>query len=117
MIVELVIVAYESAARTAVRVAHGLVLATPRSAMPAPRAATVHHTPCAAFVKVVKVVPPWSRAGPMIVPEMATPRVVPAWRPVEASEPARPAIERGIPEIAELVIGGFTAPRKIPNSR
>jgi hypothetical protein len=82
--------------------------------MPAPSAITIHHAPWAAPVNAV---PPRASDGPMMVPEIATPSVAPAWRPVEASEPASPAIERGIPEIAELVIGGLTAPRKTPNSR
>lgn len=82
--------------------------------MPVPSARIIHHTPCAAPVNAVL---PWASPGPMTVPETATPSVVPAWRPVEASEPASPAIDRGIPEIAELVTGGLTVPRKTPNSR
>jgi hypothetical protein len=82
--------------------------------MPAPSARMIHHAPRAAPVNAV---PPWANAVPMIVPETATPSVVPAWRPVDASEPASPAIDRGIPEIAVFVIGGLTAPRKTPNTR
>jgi hypothetical protein len=81
--------------------------------MPAPSPATSHHTPCSALVNAV---PPRAAADPVIVPAIATPRVVPACRPVEASEEAVPAIERGIPETAVLVIGGLTVPRKMPNS-
>jgi DNA-binding transcriptional MerR regulator len=44
----------------------------------------------------------------MIVPAIATPRVVPVCRPTEAVAAATPAIERGIPETAVLVIGGLT---------
>jgi len=64
----------------------------------------------------VNAAPPRARAGPTIVPEIATPRVVPVCRPAEASEVATPAIERGMPETAVLVIGGLTVPRKMPNS-
>jgi hypothetical protein len=45
--------------------------------MPAPSATTIHHTPCASLGNAV---PPRASAGPMIVPEIATPSVVPAWR-------------------------------------
>src|SRR5262249_836086 len=62
-----------------------------------------HHTLCAAPVKAT---PPWARADPTIVPEIATPRAVPVCRPAEASDAATPAIEAGIPETAGLVIGG-----------
>jgi hypothetical protein len=65
----------------------------------------------------MNAIPPWAKAGPTIAPEIATPRVVPVCRPTEASEAATPAIEVGIPEIAELVIGGLMAPRAMPNSR
>lgn len=61
-------------------------------------------------------VPPRDRVDPMIVPAIATPRVVPVCRPTEAIAAATPAIERGIPETAVLVIGGLTVPRKMPNS-
>jgi hypothetical protein len=60
---------------------------------------------------------PRAKADPTVVPAMATPRVVPVCRPAEASEVATPAIERGIPDTAVLVIGGLTVPRKTPNSR
>jgi hypothetical protein len=53
---------------------------------------------------------------PTIVPEIATPRVVPACRRAEATAAATPVIEAGIPETAELVIGGLMVPRKMPNS-
>ena len=82
--------------------------------MPRPSPSTSHHTPCSALVNAV---PPRARADPTIVPEIATPSVVPVCRPAEASEAATPAIERGIPETAVLVIGGLTVPRKTPNSR
>ena len=65
----------------------------------------------------MNAVPPRARAEPTNVPAIATPRLVPVCRPAEASEVATPAIERGIPETAVLVIGGLTAPRKMPNSR
>ncbi len=82
--------------------------------MPRPSPSTIHHTPCAALVNAI---PPRATAGPTIVPEIATPRVVPVCRPPEASEAATPAIEAGIPETAELVIGGLMVPRAMPNSR
>ena len=82
--------------------------------MPRPSPSTSHHTPCSALVNAV---PPWAKADPTIVPEIATPRVVPVCRPAEANEAATPVIERGIPETAVLVIGGLTVPRKTPNSR
>ena len=87
----------------AVREAQRLVLTSPRATMPAPSATTIHHTPCAAPENAG---PPRVSAGPMMAPEIATPSVVPVCRPVDASEPASPAIERGLPEIAELLIGG-----------
>ena len=102
-----------AAARAAVPRAQRPVLSSPSTTMPRPSPSTIHHTPCAAPVNAV---PPWARAGPTIVPEIATPRAVPVCRPAEASEAATPAIERGIPETAELVIGGLTVPRKTPNS-
>jgi hypothetical protein len=46
----------------------------------------------------------------MIVPESATPRVMPASRPTEASE-------AGLPDTAELVIGGLMVPWAMPKSR
>jgi MerR, DNA binding len=67
--------------------------------MPAPSRRTSHHTACAA---VVNAGPPLARAGPTMVPEIATPRVVPVCWPAEASDVATPAIERGMPETAEL---------------
>ena len=82
--------------------------------MPRPSPSTSHQTPRAALVNAS---PPWPRADPTIVPEIATPRAVPVWRPVEASEAATPAIEPGIPETAELVIGGLMVPRAMPNNR
>ena len=42
--------------------------------------------------------PPVARVDPTIVPAIATPRVVPVCRPVEASEVATPAIDRGMPD-------------------
>ena len=81
--------------------------------MPRPSPSTIHHTPCVALVNAT---PPRARADPTIVPEIATPRVVPVCRPAEASDVATPAIERGMPETAVLVIGGLTVPRKMPNS-
>jgi hypothetical protein len=82
--------------------------------MPRPSSSASHHTPCAAPVNAI---PPRPKADATIVPEIATPRVVPVCRPAEASEAATPAIERGIPETAVLVIGGLTVPRNMPNSR
>lgn len=61
--------------------------------------------------------PPRARAGPTIVPEIATPSAMPVCRPTEASEAATPAIETGIPETAELVIGGLMVPTAMPNIR
>jgi len=81
--------------------------------MPRPSPSTSHHTPRAAPANAV---PPRARADPTIVPEIATPRVVPVCRPAEANEAATPAIETGIPETAELVIGGLTVPSAMPNS-
>ena len=51
------------------------------------------------------------------MPAIATPNVVPVWRAAEATEPARPAMDSGMPETAVLVIGGLTVPRKIPKNR
>jgi hypothetical protein len=82
--------------------------------MPTPSPSTSHHTPCSALVNAI---PPPATADPTIVPAIATPKVVPVCRPTEANEVATPAIDRGIPEIAVLVIGGLTVPRKTPNSR
>lgn len=65
----------------------------------------------------MNAVPPRDKADPTIVPEIATPRVVPVCRPVEANEVATPAIEAGIPETAVLVIGGLMVPWAMPNSR
>lgn len=73
-----------------------------------------HHTLCSALVNAAPLL---AAAGATIAPEIATPRVVPVCRPTEASEAATPAIDVGIPEIAELVIGGLTVPRAMPNSR
>jgi hypothetical protein len=56
------------------------------------------------------------RAGDRL-PDTATPRVVPAWWLVDATEAATPAIETGIPETAEVVIGGLIVPSPIPKSR
>src|SRR2546430_17397840 len=81
--------------------------------MPRPSPSTIHHTPRAALVNTT---PPRARAGPTIVPEIATPRVVPVCRPAEASEVATPAIERGMPETAVLVIGGMRGAREMANS-
>jgi hypothetical protein len=82
--------------------------------MPTPSPSTSHHTPRSALVNAI---PPRDAADPTIVPAIATPRVVPVCRPAEATEAATPAIEAGIPDTAVLVIGGFTVPRKMPNSR
>ena len=82
--------------------------------MPRPSPSTIHHTPCAALVNAVAAA---GQRRPTIVPAIATPSVVPVCRPAEASEAATPAIERGIPDTAVLVIGGLTVPRKTPNSR
>src|SRR5258705_463794 len=103
-----------AAARLAVFTAQRPVLSSPRTRMAAPSPSTSHHTPCSTLVNAV---PPRARAGPTIVPEIATPRVVPVWRPAEASEVATPAIERGIPETAVLVIGGVTVRGKSPKNR
>jgi DNA-binding SARP family transcriptional activator len=81
---------------------------------PRPRARTSHHTACSAVVNAVR---PRATDEPMTAPEMATPRVVPVWRPTETSEAATPAIERGMPATAVLVIGGLTVARKTPKSR
>jgi hypothetical protein len=71
------------------------VPSSPRTTMPVPSVSTSHHTPCSALVKAV---PPRVSDDPTIVPEMATPRVVPVCRPAEAREPARAAALR--PELA-----------------
>jgi len=43
-------------------------------------------------------------------PMTAMPRAEPIWRLVEATAAATPARLRGMPETAEMVIGGFTMP-------
>jgi hypothetical protein len=53
----------------------------------------------------------------MTDPDIATPRVIPTWRLVDATAAATPAIETGIPETAEVVIGGLIVPLKMPKSR
>src|SRR5215467_9009243 len=93
-----------AAARPAVPSAQRPVLTSPRTRMPRPSPTIIHHTPCAVLVNAA---PPRAKADPTIVPEIATPRAVPVCRPTEASEAATPAIEAGIPETAELVIGGL----------
>src|SRR5205823_14729369 len=98
-----------AAARAAVSRAQRPVLSSARAAMPAPSPSTTHQTACSALVNAI---PPRATADPTIVPEIATPSVVPVCRPAEASEAATPAIERGIPEPAVLVIGGLAAPRQ-----
>jgi hypothetical protein len=103
-----------AAARLAVPKAQRPVLSSPRATMPAPSPSTSHHTPCSALVNAI---PPRATADPTIVPDIATPKVVPVCRPEEASEVATPVIERGIPETAVLVIGGLTVARKTPNSK
>ena len=54
-------------------------------------------------------VPPRERVDPTIVPAIATPRVVLVCRPTEAVAAATPAIERGNPETAVMVIGRLHA--------
>ena len=56
-------------------------------------------------------------ALPTTAPTTATPKVTPTCRLVEATAPATPACEGGMPEIAVLVIGGLTAPEPIPKMR
>lgn len=41
----------------------------------------------------------------------------PTWRPVDAIPDATPACERGIPDTALLVIGAFSQPCPMPNTR
>ncbi|MBV8996750.1 MAG: hypothetical protein JO287_24280 [Pseudonocardiales bacterium] len=94
-----------AAAHSALPLAHAPVLIRPRARMPTPRPNTSHRTPCSESVNTVP--PP---TDPTIVPAIATPRVVPVCLPAEASEVATPAIERGMPETAVLVIGGLMVP-------
>ena len=73
--------------------------------MATPTAKTSHHTLRAALVNAL---PP--AADPMIVPEIATPRAMPVCRPVEARDVATPAMERGMADTAELLIGALMVP-------
>ena len=50
-------------------------------------------------------------------PITATPTDEPTWRLVEAMPDATPACDRGIPDTAEFVIGAFTKPMPMPNTR
>lgn len=51
-----------------------------------------------------------------IDPRIATPRVLPTWRPVEASAADTPARAGGRPVTAVLVIGVLTTPMPAPNN-
>lgn len=65
----------------------------------------------------MKAGPPRAIAGPATDPDTATPRVVPTIRLADATEVATPAIETGLPETAEVVIGGLVVPSPIPKTR
>jgi len=48
---------------------------------------------------------------------MATPNALPSWRAVLVTAAATPECERGIPEMAVLLMGGLTTPKPSPRSR
>lgn len=65
----------------------------------------------AAWLATVKPAPvPPATSAPVI----ATPRVAPTWRLVEATEAATPACSMGMPDTAVLEIGALTNPSPIP---
>jgi hypothetical protein len=60
---------------------------SPSAKITSPRPATIHQT---VWVASVKAGPPRAIAAPATGPDTATPRVVPAWRLVDATEAATP---------------------------
>ena len=75
---------------------------------------STHQPSLDAFVKATFDVT--SIFDPTRAPTIATPRVAPTCRDVEAIAEATPAWARGIPETAALVMGGFTKPKPTPKT-
>ena len=75
----------------------------------------IHQPTRLASVKPARRLP--CRTDSTADPAIATPSAVPTCRLVDAIPAATPAWDTGIPDTAVLVIGGFTIPAPMPNTR
>lgn len=101
--------------RSAVALAHRLVVTSPSSATAAPHPVTIHQPAWLASAK-----PSFSgtcSAESTAEPMTATPSAEPTCRLVEAMAAAAPVRERGMLETAQFVIAGLTRPQPMPKAR
>jgi hypothetical protein len=103
------------ALRSALAFPRRLVVISARTMTTTPAAATIHHPGRVADANPAAIGP--CKFAANIEPMTATPTDEPTWRLVEAMPDATPACDRGIPDTAEFVIGAFTKPIPMPNTR
>src|ERR1700736_5132843 len=92
-----------------------LVVISARTVTTTPAAATIHHPGRVAAANPAVIEP--CRFAASTEPMTATPSDEPTWRLVEAIPDATPACDLGIPDTAEFVIGAFTKPIPMPNTK